>query len=212
MLTYIIYFFEGGGRLMTQRREEYYHGFKLVAGLLKGIYQGRAYHKLAEKMSVSGCDSIEDAFNTLRQKVNNFIQAHPDIYGDISQEQRKRLLVPSHALPKDVAGGEVFLDVRMVEIRDYVKSKYGYVVVFIQCGYFWEVYGDDATFCHRLFGWKLADKGYDTFTGIPIQNEKFLNNYELKTKGYALVPQVDYGLNSEEIYRQVGKVIIPSVK
>ena len=46
--------------------------------------------------------------------------------------------------------GEIIPSMSVMDIVSLVKKKLGNVVVFVQCGYFWEVYNEDAVICSEI--------------------------------------------------------------
>ena len=78
----------------------------------------------------------------------------------------------------------------LVDIKNECKEMLPKHLVFIQCGFFWNVFGFDAVKCSKLFGWKLYGKS-DSITGIGMCSAS-LRFRELQDMGlpYCLLRQV----------------------
>jgi len=77
--------------LNSQRTQEYYRGFKIVAALYKNEFQGRAYHSL-KKLSVNNCSEIDDAVCKLKQIIDAEINQNIEVYQKDIQEKHKAFL------------------------------------------------------------------------------------------------------------------------
>ena len=66
-----------------------------------------------------------------------------------------------------------------INIFTKLKRKYPAHVIFIQCGWFYEFFGEDAKEINRLFGLKLGEKQGLAFTGFPCTATKFNERKEM---------------------------------
>lgn len=82
---------------------------------------------------------------------------------------------------------------RPIDIVKDLKLDYPDHIVFVQNGFFWEVYEDDADVCSRVFGWKIASHGTGhNFTGVPTNAYKFKERLEDEGLSYVMVAQTEY--------------------
>ena len=96
-------------------------------------------------------------------------------------DKQKPKITKTIRLAQTSFDGEVIPPMKVLDIVSLVKNKVGEVLVFVQCGFFWEVYNGDALACAELFGWKVARKGENLdFTGVPINAKKFMEILEKK--------------------------------
>lgn len=77
-------------------------------------------------------------------------------------------------------------------VRD-LKTVYEKHLIFIQVGFFWEVYDEDADTCSRLFGWKVVPFSLESvFTGTPTNSYRFKERLEDEGISYIMVAQNEY--------------------
>lgn len=87
--------------------------------------------------------------------------------------------------------GRQFDGDRPIEIARELKADYRSHMVFVQNGYFWETYEDDAYACSEVFGWRVT--GQDTghvFTGVPANAFRFKETLTARAIPYIMVAQV----------------------
>lgn len=82
-----------------------------------------------------------------------------------------------------------WLAVPLLKISAELHDTYPECIVFVQSGFFWECFGDDARRCSELFGWQVTEDG---MTGFPIRGIEPL--WKLRDEGcpFILVAQVDF--------------------
>lgn len=82
----------------------------------------------------------------------------------------------------------------LLKIVEEVKSRLREHIVFVQCGFFWEVLADDAIVCSEIFGWRLGDGPSGVYmTGVPTNAFRFKQQLEDLGYSYVLVGQVASG-------------------
>ena len=89
--------------------------------------------------------------------------------------------------------GRRYQDATLMDIVDDIKSSHPDHIVFVQCGYFLEVYGEDAVVCSEIFGWKIAggNSRFEEHTGVPAGAFRFKQRLEDDGLSYVLVGQGD---------------------
>lgn len=90
-----------------------------------------------------------------------------------------------------------------IEIFERLKMKYPEYILFIQNGYFLEVYREDAKICSEIFGWETSDARNDIFTGVPTNAFKFKDKLKKMGKKYIIVRQDNQDYKSNKIVRSV---------
>ena len=100
----------------------------------------------------------------------------------------------------------VFTDTPMSDLYAYCKQDFPEHIAFVQNGYFWEVYDDDARKCHQLFGWALASKGCLTMTGVPLTAKRFEQDLREMKQPHLFVAQLQYGVTGERVQRGVTEI------
>ena len=99
-------------------------------------------------------------------------------------------------------GRRLFNGDRPIDIVNDLKIDYPDHIVFVQNGFFWEVYEGDAEVCSRLFGWKIASHGTGrTFTGVPINARKFKDRLEDESVSYVMVAQTEFPSTAASVER-----------
>lgn len=97
-----------------------------------------------------------------------------------------------------------FFGDKPAEIVAYIKSDFPNHIVFIQNGYFWETYDEDARICSSIFGWKVADRGLNgVFTGVPTNARKFIQRLQEMGVSFVFVKQAEYPSPTKEVERIV---------
>jgi hypothetical protein len=88
-----------------------------------------------------------------------------------------------------------------------LKTKYPEHMIFIQSGFFYEVFGEDARECNRLFGWKLIERCGLDWTGVPYNAYNFKDELKSLSKPYIIVEQIiEGGILKREIVEKSSSV------
>lgn len=90
-----------------------------------------------------------------------------------------------------------------IEIYYRLKMIYPDYILFIQNGYFFEIYKEDAKICSEVFGWIVTDVRNDIFTGVPINAYKFKDKLKKMGKKYIIVRQDNSDYKRNKIRRSV---------
>ena len=107
----------------------------------------------------------------------------------IKENKDKEDYVKSEILDKET-GGLPSKEYTPINIFTQLKTKYPEHLIFIQSGYFYELFGEDAKECNRLFGWKLVERCDLDWTGVPCKAFKFKDELKSLNKPYIIVEQV----------------------
>ena len=59
---------------------------------------------------------------------------------------------------------------RLVDVYRENKSRYDKYIIMIKCGYFYEIYGEDAYIMNKIFGYKVKNVGGMDRAGFPINS------------------------------------------
>ena len=87
-----------------------------------------------------------------------------------------------------------------------MKIQYPNHIIFVQNGYFFEIYEKDAKICSELFQWKIAkDRSYE-YTGVPINAHKFKEKLQNINQSYIIVKQEDKENNPKTINRSIVEI------
>ena len=62
--------------MADERVKEYYMGFQLVSAFYRGEYQAKAHHKHADALEARNCNSISEAQNKIKARVEAYIAEH----------------------------------------------------------------------------------------------------------------------------------------
>ena len=77
---------------------------------------------------------------------------------------------------------------RLTDVYKEYKKKYGKYIVMIKCGYFYEIYGDDAYIMSKIFGYKVKCVGGMDRVGFPINSyNKVINRLNRIKINYLVV-------------------------
>lgn len=105
-------------------------------------------------------------------------------------ESDKTILAQARVLKKDRQNAKSLKKYAPINMFREFKSKYPTHIIFIQCGSFYEVFGEDANECHKLFGWKTFKKcGLDS-TGTPTWSSTFKDELKSLNRSYLIVDQI----------------------
>lgn len=113
------------------------------------------------------------------QEILNIIQDNKD------KEQYDKPEIPNNEKPSKSSNKYA-----PINIYTEIKTKYPYHMVFIQSGYFYELFGEDAKECNRIFGWELVERCGLDWTGLPCNAYKFKDELQSLNKSYIIVEQV----------------------
>ena len=105
-------------------------------------------------------------------------------------ESDKPTLAQAPVLKKDRQGAKPLKKYAPINMFREFKSKYPTHIIFIQCGRFYEVFGEDANECHRLFGWKTIKKCGVDWTGTPTWSPNFKDKLKSLNRAYIIVDQI----------------------
>ena len=59
---------------------------------------------------------------------------------------------------------------KLADIYRENKSKYDKYIIMIKCGYFYEIYGEDAHIMNKIFGYKVKNVGGMDRVGFPVNS------------------------------------------
>ena len=94
------------------------------------------------------------------------------------------------------------------EIFKKLKVKYPEHIIFIQVGYFWELYNDDALLCSEYFGWTTFKRGREQLvTGVPINAKYIYDVLKSNNEAYVLVRQTGKKTSDGRALREVSEII-----
>lgn len=103
--------------------------------------------------------------------------------------------------------GRSFLGERPRDIASDLKADFPDHIVFVQEGYFWSAYEDDAYRCAELLGWKVGSRGTSyCFTGTPIWARRFKEKLAEAGISFILVRQTEYPSSHDVVEREVYEI------
>lgn len=59
---------------------------------------------------------------------------------------------------------------KLVDIYKFYKEKYPKYIIMIKCGYFYEIYGEEAYIMSKVFGYKIKEVSGCDRVGFPINS------------------------------------------
>lgn len=71
---------------------------------------------------------------------------------------------------------------RLIDVYSYYKEKYPKYIIMIKCGYFYEVYGEEAYIMNKLFGYKIKSVSGMDRVGFPINSYSKVVNRLTRSK------------------------------
>lgn len=92
--------------------------------------------------------------------------------------------------PSDAVDTQTFYGESLVDLVTKIKALYSVELVFVQCGYFYEVYNEDARLCSDLLGWNVGERGETLITGCPIYSHNFRTRLQKMGQSHCLVSQL----------------------
>ncbi len=114
-------------------------------------------------------------------------------------------LPDNHPLSRRLYKGD-----KPIEIARELKAEYGSHLVFVQNGYFWETYENDAYSCAEIFGWRIATIGSNhVFTGAPTNAFRFKEKLTEQRIPYIIVAQVECPSTGPLVERRVVELFNP---
>jgi DNA mismatch repair ATPase MutS len=90
-----------------------------------------------------------------------------------------------------------------IVLFEQLKAKYPKHIIFIQCGYYYDVYDEDARECNRLFNWKIYKRGELDYTGTSRKSTKFKDALKSMNHPYIIVDQY---IENEYLKRKVVEI------
>ena len=149
---------------------------------------------------LAGCDPstgeiLDDEFIAIlkQEAVQNALELAVDALQESAGKKARpplRPLTRGHPLHNRIFQGD-----RPILIAQEIQSEPGFekYIVFVQNGYFFEIYDEDAHTCADIFGWKIAAHGPEfEFTGTPLNSFRFKNRLESEGRSYIIVGQIEY--------------------
>ena len=66
---------------------------------------------------------------------------------------------------------------KIIDIYNICKEKYPKYIIMIKCGYFYEIYGEEAFIMNKVFGYKIKEISGSDRVGFPINSyNKVINS------------------------------------
>jgi hypothetical protein len=93
-----------------------------------------------------------------------------------------------------------------INIFQILKKEYPNHLIFIQNGYFFEVYRKDAKDCSNIFGWNIYDNYNILQTGVPINAYKFKNILKKLNRKFIIVKQDNEDYKNNDIIRSIYEI------
>lgn len=80
----------------------------------------------------------------------------------------------------------------LIAIYEQAKSRYPHHLVFIQCGYFYELRGGDAEVMHLRENWKVTTRNELPFTGTPTNTVKVFDDLRHEQIPFIVINEGEY--------------------
>ena len=86
-----------------------------------------------------------------------------------------------------------------------LKDQFEFNLVIIQCGYYFEVYNEDAEYFQKEFDFEVFDRGINVLgTGFPVSSlDKWISIFKERNLTYAIVEQINPFDQENNLIRQV---------
>lgn len=65
---------------------------------------------------------------------------------------------------------------KLVDIYKCYKEKYPKYIIMIKCGYFYEIYGEEAFIMNKVFGYKIKEVSGSDRVGFPVNSYNKVTN------------------------------------
>jgi DNA mismatch repair ATPase MutS len=99
--------------------------------------------------------------------------------------------------------GEIFRSSKPLDIHEELKREYPEHIIFIRCGFYYEVWFEDAEKCQDIFDWDIGQRGGKSFSGVGKQGIRAITEkLEGQKIPYILVEQVKM---NNTVEREFGK-------